>query len=412
MDISSSNTQPARSAGPGNWFDRLVAGRLQKALRHTTSTALRIQLPSGYSFRCGAPTAAGELDWQILSWNALWRIASSGALGFAEGYINREWDSADLQPLLSHLAIELDRIGPAQGKGGPSRLIGRWQHRRNANSRTGSKRNIAFHYDLGNAFYERWLDRSMTYSSALFEHHDEDLETAQTRKYRRICEQLQLKPGMTVLEIGCGWGGFAEVAARDFGCHVTGVTLSREQLDYARSRLSALGLDGQTDLRFQDYRDVEGEFDAIASIEMFEAVGEEHWDIYFRQVERRLKPGGRAALQIITIRDEDFDSYRRSVDFIQKYVFPGGMLPTNQHLDTLAREAGLDAGAIHLFRQDYAETLRRWHTDFITDWAEIEPLGFDDRFYRIWRFYLAYCEAGFDAGRIDVGQFTFQKPAV
>lgn len=410
MDISSSNTRPDLPAGRGSWLDRLIARRLQNALKDTKDLALRVTLPSGYKFRCGSPTVADALDWQIRSWNAIWRIISSGSLGFAEGYVNQEWDSADLQTLLTRFAVELDGIAPAHGKSGPSRILGRFQHRRNANSKSGSKRNISFHYDLGNSFYETWLDNSMTYSSALFEAYDEPLEVAQTRKYRRICEALQLKPGQRVLEIGCGWGGFAEVAIRDFGCHVTGVTLSREQLEFAQARLEGKGLSGQADLRFQDYRDVTGRFDAIASVEMFEAVGEEHWDIYFRKLEALLVPGGRSALQIITIRDRDFEGYRSNVDFIQKYVFPGGMLPTDGHLDRLADEAGLTSIGQHMFRHDYAETLRRWHRDFLAAWTRIEPLGFDDRFYRIWRYYLAYCEAGFDAGRIDVGQFTYQKP--
>lgn len=411
MDISSSNTRPQRPAGGGSLMDRFVAGRLQHALRNAKDLALRVRLPSGFSFRCGNPTVTEELDWQLNSWNAVWRSFSSGALGFAEGYINHEWDSEDLQALLSRFAVELDGIKTAQAKSGPSRLLGRWRHQRNANSKSGSKRNIAFHYDLGNDFYRLWLDDSMTYSSAIFEDMGEDLKIAQTRKYRRICDELKLQPGQRVLEIGCGWGGFAEVAARDYGCHVTGLTLSQEQLDFARARMERQGLSDQTDLRFQDYRDVTGEFDAIASIEMFEAVGEEHWDTYFRQVDALLKPGSRAALQIITIRDSDFEGYRSSVDFIQKYVFPGGMLPTDAHLDRLAREAGLEPENTEMFGKSYAETLRRWHQDFLARWEDVRPLGFDDRFHRIWRYYLAYCEAGFDAGRIDVGQFTYVKPA-
>lgn len=412
MDISSSNTRPQRPSGGGSWIDRFVARRMQHALRNATNIALRVRLPSGFSFRCGSPAATEELDWHMQSWNAVWRSFSSGALGFAEGYINHEWDSENLQALMSRLAVELDGINAAQAKTGPSRLIGRWRHKRNANSKSGSKRNIAFHYDLGNEFYRFWLDQSMTYSSAIFEDLSEPLAEAQTRKYRRICDALDLQPGQRVLEIGCGWGGFAEVAARDYGCHVTGLTLSQEQLDFARARMEAAGLSDQTDLRFQDYRDVRGEFDAIASIEMFEAVGEEHWDTYFKQVDALLKPGAKAALQIITIRDADFESYRNSVDFIQKYVFPGGMLPTNDRVDQLASEAGLEPVDRALFGRSYAETLRRWHVDFLKHWDDIRPLGFDDRFYRIWRYYLAYCEAGFDAGRIDVGQFTYRKPTL
>jgi cyclopropane-fatty-acyl-phospholipid synthase len=237
------------------------------------------------------------------------------------------------------------------------------------------------------------------------------LASAQARKYRRLCQQLQLKPGDRVLEIGCGWGGFAEIAASEFGCHVTGLTLSKEQHDYAVDRLSRAGLSSQTDIRLQDYRDVSERFDAIASIEMFEAVGEAHWPVYFDQVQACLKPGGRAALQIITIRDDLFDSYRGSVDFIQKYVFPGGMLPTVERLEEEAGRAGLIPAGKHMFGGDYARTLAAWHQSYMAAWPRIEPLGFDRRFDRIWRYYLAYCEAGFVSGRIDVGQFEYRRPA-
>jgi len=407
MDISSSNTRPVST--PAGWLDRFVASRLRATLDTAKGLAISIRLPSGYRFRVGDP-GADALDWRINRWNTLFRVLNSGALGFAEGYIQQEWDSAALPALLSGLANHLDGIETAQARRSPSRFLARLRHWRNDNTKSGSRRNIAFHYDLGNAFYARWLDPSMTYSSAIFEHLDEDLEAAQTRKYRRICERLELKPGQHVLEIGCGWGGFAEIAARDFGCRVTGVTLSREQLAFAEARMDAAGLSDQVELRLQDYRDIEGEFDAIASIEMFEAVGEAHWDTFFARALERLRPGGKASMQVITIREQDFDGYRKAVDFIQKYVFPGGMLPPVSRLEALAGEAGFETVDRHMFGPSYAETLRRWHQAYVTAWPELQHQGFDDRFDRIWRFYLAYCEAGFDAGRIDVGQFTFRKP--
>ncbi|MBO6795556.1 cyclopropane-fatty-acyl-phospholipid synthase family protein [Maricaulis sp.] len=409
MDLSPSRITELSPEHTASWLDRQAAGWISKTLSRAGALNLLVELPSGYRFMAARHSATPLVEWRLNSWNVLARTLFSGPLGFAEGYVNGEWESDDLAALLTSLATGLDEMNVASAKTGPSRLLARLKHLRNANSRSGSRRNISFHYDLGNAFYEKWLDKSMTYSSALFDSHEESLETAQERKYRRICEQLQLKPGQHVLEIGCGWGGFAEIAARDFGCRVTGVTLSQEQLDFARARMQRLGLEDQVELRLQDYRDIPEQYDAIASIEMFEAVGAEHWQTYFAKLKSVLKPGGRAALQVITIRERDFDSYLKSVDFIQKYVFPGGMLPTNQHVVELGRQHGLASINTHLFGKDYAETLRRWCEVYQNEWACIEPMGFDTRFDRIWRFYLAYCEAGFETDRIDVGQFTFEN---
>lgn len=409
MDLSPSRITELSPEHTASWLDRQASSWISKTLSGAGALNLLVELPSGYRFMAARDAATPLVEWRLNSWNVLARTVFSGPLGFAEGYVNGEWETDDLAALLTSLAGGLDAMNVASAKTGPSRLLARLKHLRNANSRSGSRRNISFHYDLGNAFYEKWLDRSMTYSSALFDNHEESLEDAQERKYRRICEQLQLKPGQHVLEIGCGWGGFAEIAAREFGCKVTGVTLSQEQLDFARARMQRLGLDGQVELRLQDYRDIPERFDAIASIEMFEAVGAEHWQTYFAKLKSALKPGGRAALQVITIRECDFDSYLKSVDFIQKYVFPGGMLPTNEHVVELGREHGLQPVNTHLFGKDYAETLRRWCEVYEKEWASIEPMGFDTRFDRIWRFYLAYCEAGFETDRIDVGQFTLEN---
>ncbi|RKQ96482.1 SAM-dependent methyltransferase [Maricaulis maris] len=408
MDAYSNKSQ-ARSLRPSR-LQAFAARRISQALAGLTSCRLRVELPGGYRFTVGPEQSELSADWTIHKWNALLRIAASGTLGFSEGFVNAEWDTADLPVLLTALARELDQVSAARGRGGPSRILGRVQHWLNGNTRRGSRRNISFHYDLGNDFYRQWLDDSMTYSSAVFANDDESLADAQARKYRRICDSLKLKPGDRVLEIGYGWGGFAEVAIRDYGCHVTGVTLSQEQLDFARARLDAAGLADRADLRLQDYRDVDERFDAIASIEMFEAVGEAHWPVYFQRLHHCLKPGGKAALQIITIRELDFADYRTSADFIQKYVFPGGMLPPVPLLAELAREAELVPQAQTMFGDSYARTLSAWHRSYRASWPDIEAMGFDARFDRIWRFYLAYCEAGFRTGRIDVGQFVYAKP--
>jgi len=410
MDIYSDRTGDTGQPKPGSAMDRFIAKRLRQALNGLDDAHLVIYLPSGYRVSCGDPSASVFAEWRLKRWNALMRLGASGALGFAEGYVNDEWDTPDLRALLDVLAHAFDQIDLAQSRGGPSRVMGRIQHWFNANTRRGSRRNIAFHYDLGNAFYALWLDESMTYSSACFAAPDQSLKDAQAEKYRRICVAAQLKPGDHVLEIGCGWGGFAEVAARDFGCRVTGITLSTEQLAYARERIARAGLGDQVDLQIRDYRDVDEAFDAIVSIEMFEAVGQAHWPVYFDQLAHCLKPGGYAALQVITLREADFADYRGTVDFIQKYVFPGGMLPPPSALGREARRAGLEDIDAHMFGEDYAETLHRWHTDFNAAWPQIRELGFDEGFARIWRYYLAYCEAGFRSGRCDVGQFVYRKP--
>ena len=407
MDHSTGTAKTADSKASG--LQRYAGARLRAALSGLTRSRLRVELPGGYRFSCGPRNADRRADWIIRKWNALLRIANSGALGFAEGFVQGEWETNDLRALLHALAEEFDDLHPAKSRRGPSRILARIQHWMNANTRRGSRRNIAFHYDLGNTFYERWLDPTMTYSSAIFETGDETLEAAQRRKYRRICEQLRLSPGSRVLEIGCGWGGFAETAIREFGCHVTGLTLSQEQHDYAIARLDRAGLGRKADIRLQDYRDIAERFDAIASIEMFEAVGEENWGVYFDQVAACLKPGGRASLQIITIREDQFEHYRRSVDFIQKYVFPGGVLPPPSRLAREADRTGLSTVDTLMFGASYARTLAIWHETYRAAWPDIREMGFDDRFDRIWRFYLAYCEAGFAAGRIDVGQFTYMK---
>jgi cyclopropane-fatty-acyl-phospholipid synthase len=285
------------------------------------------------------------------------------------------------------------------------------RHRRRENTRTGSKRNILAHYDLGNRFYEAWLDRSMTYSSAKFDAQVADLESAQQAKYRALAEHLALKPGDHVLEIGCGWGGFAEFAARECGARVTGITISDEQLHYARERMRRAGLESQVEIRSQDYRDVQGQFDKVASIEMFEAVGEKYWPAYFAKIAAVLKPGGRAALQIITIKDELFQHYSGRVDFLQRYIFPGGMLASLERLKEETAKAGLAWRKAEAFGQSYAETLAEWARRFAGKWEDIRALGFDEKFKRLWLFYLGYCEAGFRTGRTNVVQLELTKPA-
>jgi cyclopropane-fatty-acyl-phospholipid synthase len=335
----------------------------------------------------------------------------SGDIGFAESYIDGDWTTHDLVRLLGFFVANRDSAEDAIYGSFIGRLAYRIRHLLNRNTRTQSKKNIHAHYDLGNDFYALWLDRTMTYSSALFvrraDPHEiastEELEQGQHAKYGRVLDELQLPPGARVLEIGCGWGGLAEAAARR-GLAVTGLTLSTEQLDYGRNRLAAVGLGG--DLHLRDYRDENGQYDGIASIEMFEAVGQAYWPSYFATLKRCLKPGARACLQTITIADRLFDRYRAGTDFIQQYVFPGGMLPSPSAFRTQAEAAGFDVINECRFGHDYARTLVTWRAAFQARLDDVRALGFDDRFVRIWDFYLAYCEAAFARENTDVIQYT------
>jgi len=337
------------------------------------------------------------------------RLLLGGEIGLAESYMDGDWTSPDLAAVFEFGARNMHKLADTLTGIAPLEWARMVTHKLRANTRTGSRKNIAAHYDLGNAFYSQWLDPTMTYSSAVFEHPGQSLEEAQRNKWRKLAEMLDLKEAMTILEIGCGWGGFAMFAAKEYGCKVTGITLSTEQLAFAKKAAEEAQLSHLTDFRLIDYRDVQGSFDRIVSIEMFEAVGEENWPDYFRVVHERLKPGGIAALQIITIEDHRFDAYRNQADFIQLYIFPGGMLPTPSILQREAAKQGLGFETASTFALSYAETLRRWREVFDARWESIRPLGFDERFKRMWDYYLASCEGGFRAGNIDVGQFRLTR---
>jgi cyclopropane-fatty-acyl-phospholipid synthase len=345
----------------------------------------------------------------IHDWRFFRMVVQAGDVGVGEAFMAGYWSSPDVTTFLELFCINQESTLEAlQGK--PlSRFLLSVRHWLNANTRRGSRRNISAHYDLGNAFYKEWLDPSMTYSSAIYSNETNNLEQAQAEKYASLVRQTGIEPGHTVLEIGCGWGGFAEHVAKTVGAHVRALTISREQYDYARERIFRAGLNEKVDVVFQDYRDERGVFDRIASIEMFEAVGEKYWPTYFRQLSRCLKPGGKAGLQIITIQDRMFEDYRRGTDFIQRYVFPGGMLPPPGRLAEIGKSLGLDLADQKIFGQDYARTLAEWRERFRQAWPQISPLGFDERFKRLWEFYLHYCEAGFRSGNIDVRQMVYVK---
>ncbi|WP_420564443.1 class I SAM-dependent methyltransferase [Thalassobaculum sp.] len=370
---------------------------------------LTVQFPDGRQLTFEGREPGPSATVRLKDTGVVRRFMMGGDLGFAEAFIEDEAESPDLTALVELFCRNKAAIQHHTRAHPLAKLLRRALHLLNRNSRSGARRNISYHYDLGNAFYERWLDPTMTYSAALFDGSQQDLEAAQNAKYHRLARDLDLKPGQRVLEIGCGWGGFAEVAARDYGAHVHGITLSTEQLAYARDRAEAAGLSDRVTFELCDYRDVRGSYDAVASIEMFEAVGEKYWPAFFGTVKDRLKPGGKAALQIITIDPDSFDDYRRNPDFIQRYIFPGGMLPTRSHVIDHAAQVGLTPQDERGFGLDYARTLAEWRDRFLASWPQIADLGFDDRFKRMWLYYLAYCEGGFRSGNIDVRHFAFQR---
>ncbi len=337
------------------------------------------------------------------------RILSHGTTGMGEAYMEGMWDSPDLPIFLEVVARNAEYMREYFHGQGWARFLAKFLHFLNRNSKSGAKKNIEYHYDLGNAFYRRWLDPTMTYSSAKFATPDQSLDQAQWNKYRSLAQQADIREGHDVLEIGCGWGGFAEFAATEVGCHVTGITISKEQLEFAQKRIFEKGLNEKVDIVYRDYRDVEGAFDRVASIEMFEAVGEKYWPDFFGKVHDVLRSGGQAGLQIITIADKYFEDYRSGADFIQRYIFPGGMLPSPTALAAQVRDAGLEWKQNITFGEDYAHTLHEWRDRFLAAWPEIQTLGFDERFRRMWNLYLGYSEAGFSAGTIDVTQVTLRR---
>jgi cyclopropane-fatty-acyl-phospholipid synthase len=367
-------------------------------------------LDDGRTFRAEGPCPGPVCEIQIHNFGIFERLLREGQLGFCDAYLEGQWSTPDLQAFMDYIHADNDEVFdsfPGQ------KLVQFYERLRfwlQGNSKGQARKNISYHYDLGNDFYGLWLDKTMTYSSAIFETGQESLEDAQTAKYASMVDQMGVKSGDHVLEIGCGWGGFAEYAAKERGLSVTCLTISKEQIKYAQDRINAAGLQDLVTFKLQDYRDETGVYDGIASIEMFEAVGEKYWPSYFQTVHDRLKPGAQATLQIITVRDDRFEIYRKSVDFIQKYIFPGGMLPSPLVLSKHAEEAGLKVVKSIEFGESYSETLRRWHDTFNDKWDQVLAMGFDDRFRRMWNFYLTSCAATFHYGNCDVTQITISKP--
>lgn len=398
----SAATQALLSSTSVPWSVR----RCLRSLLHLRYGSLDVVLPDQRVARFFGKEAGPQARIEIQSYCFVKRLAA-GDVGFAEGYSAGEWTSDDLVSLLRLLAANQKVIDhfAANPIWRAAQMVRHWFNR---NSRAGARRNIHAHYDLGNAFYRQWLDPSMTYSSGLEVRGD--LAAAQERKYAEIARAAGLEAHHHVLEIGCGWGGFAEYAARSIGCRVTALTISEQQFAFARERIKAAGLADQVEIKFCDYRDATGVYDRIVSIEMFEAVGQRFWKQYFETLYARLRTGGQAALQVITIREDIFPRYQREMDFIRQVIFPGGMLPTPTHLIDLGRQQTFELTHYQAFGQDYARTCQLWREKFDITWQQIAQLGFDEKFRRVWRYYLAYCEAGFAEGTVDVCHIAFSKP--
>lgn len=368
-------------------------------------------LSDGRRFRAEGARPGPVAELHVHDDDVFARLIREGDLGFSEAYIQGGWSTPDLQAFMDLIHAGNDEIYDGFPGMGLLRVLERMRFWFQSNTKKQARKNISAHYDLGNDFYQLWLDDTMTYSSAKFDTGQESLEKAQTAKYASMVDQMGVQPGEHVLEIGCGWGGFAEYAAKERGLRVTGLTISKEQYAYAVARMERLGLSDKVEIKMQDYRDERGVYDGIASIEMFEAVGERYWPAYFDTVRDRLHPGRSATLQIITIEDKRWEVYRKGVDFIQKYIFPGGMLPAPKVLRSEIERAGLMVSKSIEFGESYSQTLRRWHETFNDRWDDVAALGFDDQFRRMWNYYLTSCAAAFHTGIIDVTQITVRRPS-
>lgn len=392
----------------GRLANSMSAWSLRRLLGRLDTGQVTIRLPTGEVIAHTGAKPGPKAKVTFHRWRGLWRLLSAGSLGFAEAYADGDWSTPDLPAILDLLAQNLDRLSSRVGAFAPIRAANRLRHALRTNTPEGSRRNIAFHYDLGNDFYRTWLDADLIYSAALYETAEDTLEAAQAAKIRRIIDWLRPHPEDDILEIGCGWGALARELGR-CGARVTGVTLSSEQFAHATELIARHGLRDKVSIRLQDYRTATGEFDKIVSIEMMEAVGETYWPTYFGVLRDRLKPGGHAVLQVITISERQYGGYRKRPDFIQRHIFPGGMLPTKARIAAGAESAGLSLSAVEAFGPSYAETLKAWRARFLQAWPILELQGFSMHFRRIWEYYLCYCEAGFRSGALDVGLYVLNK---
>ena len=401
----------AEAAAPARAWLSPARRFLARLARMVEQGQLTIRTPAGTVIRHAGTQPGPQAELILHRWRAVRRLFFGGDIGFAESFMDGDWSTPDLTAVIELAARNHHRMQAALNGARLARLANRLRHAARRNTRAGSRRNIPAHYDLGNEFYAAWLDRGMSYSSAFYSDPAQDLESAQAAKQRLVMDALGLRGGERVLEIGCGWGGLAGRLAREHGCHVVGLTLSPAQLGFARESLADATAPGSVELRLQDYRDTRGTFDRVVSVEMLEAVGKEYWPAYFGAVRANLRPGGVAAVQVITMAEDRYDAYARGTDFIQRHIFPGGMLPSEAVMRAEIAAAGMVLDDVRRFGASYALTLAEWRRRFEQAWPRLVPLGFDAAFRRKWNYYLAYCEAGFRAGAIDVGLYRLHRPA-
>ena len=393
-----------------SWTTQAVCARLLRSLMQGLEAgSIRFVLPDGRELVCETGRTGPNAVMQFSTYAGIFRLSYGGYMGLGEGYLAGDWSTPSLRTVFQFGIVNQASLKRSLSGKAPARALRKVLKLVRRNSRSGSRRNIAYHYDLGNDFYRLWLDPTMTYSSGIYEAPKATLEDAQIAKYRRIIERLDIQPHHTVLEIGCGWGGFAEFAAREAGASITAITISEQQHSYAVERIALAGLQDKVDVQLRDYRELTGQYDRIVSIEMLEAVGEAYWPDYFRIVQQSLTGDGQAMIQVITVPDERFDGYRRKSDFIQRYIFPGGMLLSPGEMERQSGAAALAIEEAFYFGESYGRTLDRWHDRFIESWPKIEAQGFDDRFRRLWSYYLNYTAAGFHGGTINVGQFLLTR---
>jgi cyclopropane-fatty-acyl-phospholipid synthase len=403
FDLTAGDAAAPLKRAPNAFLTKILS-RLQKG-------RIIVQTPAGYCVGYTAKEPGPEATIILHNWRPVRWLLWKGDLGFAESYMEGDWSTPDLTAFLELAAVNVESLDADIMGSGLVRALRKFKHARASNTKRGSRRNIASHYDLGNEFYARWLDTGMTYSSALYTEPGQSLEAAQTAKQDLVLDRLALNGGERVLEIGCGWGGLAERVLERGASEITCLTLSTEQRAYAKDRLANAGLADRSDIRLQDYRDVPGKFDRIVSIEMLEAVGQEFWPTYFDTLNARLTDDGIAVLQVITISEARFQSYQQGVDFIQRYIFPGGMLPSKEIMDEQIARAGFETRSLQTFGLSYGHTLADWNRRFQDAWPAIQTFGFDKRFKHMWEYYFSYCEAGFKTGILDVGLYCIGRPS-
>ncbi len=370
--------------------------------------SISIEWPNGITNKIDAYKNGPHAHLKIADNNVIKEIIHGGSVKFAELYMDKRISSKNLTSLMHYCALNNDQAEETFKISFLKYLYNKFLHFKKRNTKIQAKKNISYHYDLGNQFYRYWLDKSMTYSSAIFSDQYDKLELAQKNKYKKLAELSNIKNGDTILEIGCGWGGFSEFLGNNYNCKITAITISKEQFNFAKKRIEEANLSKKVTVLFCDYRNIEGKFDKIVSIEMFEAVGKDYWNVFFNKIKSILKPNGNIGLQLITIDDKIFNVYEKNPDFIQKYIFPGGMLPSYKILENILSNNSLYIESVNSYANDYAKTLSLWKQEFNKNWENIEKLGFDETFNRMWNYYFSYCEGGFLSKNIDLKQINLK----